>query len=50
MVKDGAVVIDVGMNPVDGNSTARRGFGRRQGKATFITTVPARGRMTSPCE
>jgi methylenetetrahydrofolate dehydrogenase (NADP+) / methenyltetrahydrofolate cyclohydrolase len=47
MVKDGAVVIDVGMNRVDGKFVGDVDFEAVKDKASFITPVPGGvGRMT----
>lgn len=40
MVKDGAVVIDVGMNYVDGHPTGDVDYGNVSKKTSFITPVP----------
>ena len=47
MVKDGATVIDVGMNRVDGKFCGDVDFDAVQEKASYITPVPGGvGRMT----
>ena len=40
MVKDGAVVVDVGMNHVDGKLVGDVDFDKVKGKASYITPVP----------
>lgn len=47
MVKDGAVVVDVGINRVDGKLCGDVDFGPVSGKASYITPVPGGvGKMT----
>ena len=40
MVKEGAIVIDVGINRVDGKLVGDVDFGAVKDKASFITPVP----------
>ena len=40
MIKDGAIVIDVGMNRVDGKLYGDVNFGQATLKASYITPVP----------
>jgi methylenetetrahydrofolate dehydrogenase (NADP+)/methenyltetrahydrofolate cyclohydrolase len=47
MVKDGAVVVDVGMNRVDGKFCGDVDFNAVKDKASYITPVPGGvGKMT----